>query len=110
MLTKTTTNNNTPKHTDDDELRNDWGARIENAQRRAFNRRHAAAMMIMMDEPDTTAKRGILCARLSGPHRHWFSAELAPYIKHFRLNASSSSSSATAAAATRARCASPTLD
>jgi hypothetical protein len=70
-------------------------------------------MMIMMDEPDTTtAKRGALCARLSGPHRHLFSAELAPYVKHFRLNTSSfSSSSATAAAAaTRARCAYPTLD
>jgi hypothetical protein len=63
---------------------------------------------MMMDEPDT-AKRGTLCARLSAPHRHWFSAELAPYIEHFRLNASSSSS-ATAAAATHAHCAYPTLD
>ncbi len=103
MLTKTSTNNNTPKYTDDDELHYDWGgARIEKQQHRAVKRRHAAAMMI--DKPDTTAKRGALCARLSGPHRHWFSAELAPYIKHFRLNASFSSL-ATAVAATRARCA-----
>jgi hypothetical protein len=47
MLTKTTvtTNNNTPKNTDDYALRDEWDARIENAQRRAFKRRHAAAMM-----------------------------------------------------------------
>ncbi len=32
MLTKTTTNKNTPKHSDDNELRDDWGARIEKAQ------------------------------------------------------------------------------
>ncbi len=67
MLTKTTTNNNTPKYTNENELRDDWGTRIEKAQRRAVKRRHAAAMM--MDEPDTT-KRGALCARLSAPHHH----------------------------------------
>jgi hypothetical protein len=72
MLTKTTTtNNNTPKHTDDDELRDVWGARIEKAQRRAFKRRHAAAM----DEPDF-AKRDALWARLSAPRHCWFSTEL----------------------------------
>ncbi len=33
MLTKTTTTN-APKYTDDDELRDDWGASIKKAQRR----------------------------------------------------------------------------
>jgi hypothetical protein len=49
----------------------DWGARIEKAQRRAFKRRHAAAM----DEPDI-AKRDALWARLSAPRHCWFRAEL----------------------------------
>jgi hypothetical protein len=65
---------NTPKNTDD-ELRDDWDARIENAQRRAFKRRHAAAM----DEPDI-AKRDALWARLSAPRHCWFSAELEPSV------------------------------
>jgi hypothetical protein len=64
------TNNNTPKYTDD-KLRDDWDARIENAQHSAFKRRHAA----VMDEPDT-AKRDALWARISAPRHHWFSAEL----------------------------------
>jgi hypothetical protein len=73
MLTQTTTttNNNNPKCTDGDALRDDWDARIFNAQRRAFKRRHATAM----DEPDT-AKRDALWARLSAPRHCWFSAEL----------------------------------
>jgi hypothetical protein len=111
MLTKTTTNNNTPQSTKRrraaSQLCDDWDALIEKQQHSAVKRRFAAAMMI--DKPDTS-KRGALCARFSGQHRHWFSAELAPYIKHFRLNTSSFSSSATAAAATRARCAYPTMD
>jgi hypothetical protein len=41
MLTKTTTN--TPKYIDD-ELRDDWDARIYNAQHRAFKRRYTAAI------------------------------------------------------------------
>jgi hypothetical protein len=73
MLTKTTTttNNTNPKYTDDDALRDDWDARIENAQRRAFKRRHDAAM----DEPDI-AKRDALWAQLSAQRHCWFSAEL----------------------------------
>ncbi len=48
MLTKTNTkNNNNPKYTDDNALRDDWGARIEKAQRSAFKRRHAAAMIMI---------------------------------------------------------------
>ncbi len=68
-MTKTTTTN-TQKYADD-ELHDDWNARIENAQNRAFKRRHAA----VMDEPDT-AKRAALWARISALCYHWFSAEL----------------------------------
>jgi hypothetical protein len=74
MLTQTTittTTNNNPKCADGDALRDDWDARIFNAQRRAFKRKHAAAL----DEPDT-AKRDALWARLSVPRHCWFSAEL----------------------------------
>ncbi len=55
MLTQTTTttNNNNPKCTDGDALRDDWDARIFNAQRRAFKRKHAAAM----DEPNIAKRR-----------------------------------------------------
>ncbi len=62
MLTKTTTN--TQKYTDD-ELRDDWDSRIENAQHCAFKRRLAA----VMDEPDT-AKRDALWARISALRHH----------------------------------------
>jgi hypothetical protein len=56
--------------------RDDWDARIENAQHHAFKRRHAAAM----DEP-YTAKRAALFARLSNPHHHnWFTADLEPSV------------------------------
>jgi hypothetical protein len=72
MLTKTTTTtNNNPKYTDDDALRDDWDARIENAQRSAFKRRHAA----VMDEPDIP-KRDALWVLLSAPRHCWFNAEL----------------------------------
>jgi hypothetical protein len=72
MLTKTNYYTN-PKYTDDDALRDDWDARIEKAQHRAFKRRHAAAIG---HEPDT-AKRGAMCACLSDPrHHNWFTADL----------------------------------
>jgi hypothetical protein len=61
MLTNTT---NSQKYTDD-ELSDDWDAHIENAQHRAFKRRHAA----VMDEPDT-AKRDALWARIAAPRHH----------------------------------------
>jgi hypothetical protein len=74
MLTQTTNNNNNknnPKCTDGDALRDDWDARIFNAQRRAFKRKHAAAM----DKPDI-AKRDalrpapLLVQRRAGALRH----------------------------------------
>jgi hypothetical protein len=79
MLTKTNHNNNyyhnyknpMAKCADNADallLRDDWDARIEKAQHRAFKRRHAAAM----DEPDNTA----MWARLSAPHNNWFTADL----------------------------------
>ncbi len=66
MLTKTTTN--TPKYTDN-ELRDDWDARIYYVQHRAVKRRQAA---FMMDEPDT-AKRAALWMQM---YKIWFNAEL----------------------------------
>jgi hypothetical protein len=69
MLTNTT-NNNTQKYTDN-ELRDDWDARIENAQHHTFKRRHAA----VIDEPDT-AKRDALWVWIAAQRHHWFSAEL----------------------------------
>ncbi len=63
-------------------LRDDWDARIENAQLRAFKRKHATAMA----EPDT-AKRAALWAQLDAPRSHWFNpnlersvTELAPLV------------------------------
>ncbi len=79
MLTKTNHNltiNPLAKCADDGDalLRDDWDARIEKAQHRAFKRRHAAAM----DESDgnNTGKRDAMWARLSALHLNWFSAEL----------------------------------
>ncbi len=78
MLTKTNNYNNytnpMAKCVDNAETlqRDDWDARIENAQHRAFKRRHAAAM----HESDT-AKRAALFARLSDPsHHNWFTADI----------------------------------
>jgi hypothetical protein len=79
MLTKTNYNYNynnytnpTAKCADSAEAlqRDDWDARIEKAQHRAFKRRHAAAER----EPDT-AKRATLFKRLADP-RHWFTADI----------------------------------
>jgi hypothetical protein len=64
------TTTNTQKYTDD-ELRDDWDARIENAQHCALKCRLAA----VMDEP-ATAKRDALWARIAVPRHYWFSAEL----------------------------------
>ena len=50
--------------------RDDWDARIEKAQHRAFKRRHAAADR----EPDT-AKRAALFKRLND-RSHWFTADI----------------------------------
>ena len=80
MLTKTNYNNYnnytnpTAKCADSAEAlqRDDWDARIEKAQHRAFKRRHAAAMR----EPDT-AKRAALSKRLADPgHHNWFTADI----------------------------------
>jgi hypothetical protein len=66
--------NPTAKYADSAEAlqRDDWDARIEKAQHRAFKRRHAAADR----EPDT-AKRAALFARLADPrHHNWFTADI----------------------------------
>ena len=78
MLTKTNYNNYnnytnpTAKYADSAEAlqRDDWDARIEKAQHRAFKRRHAAADR----EPDT-AKRAALFKRLTD-RSHWFTADI----------------------------------
>jgi hypothetical protein len=59
-------------HAEEEEaMRDDWDARLENAQLRAFKRKHAATMA----EPDT-AKRAALWAQLDTPRKLWFNADL----------------------------------
>jgi hypothetical protein len=65
-------NSNRYTHAEEEEvLCDDWDARIENAQLRAFKRKHAAAMA----EPDT-AKRAALWAQFDAPRGHWFNPNL----------------------------------
>jgi hypothetical protein len=65
MLTNTNT-----KYSEE-AMRDDWDARLKNAQHCAFKHRHAA----VVNEPDT-AKRAALWAQIDAPRKIWFNAEL----------------------------------